>query len=733
MSLACWRRGHKGIFRRPFLHHNIVFSGSSQRSRLGCGRSTHFSHRLPFHKFATSQQPSRPITMPEYPGWQRNLRYVLQNDAEKLQETGVFPMGIHHGCYGCWSEMLTLREVAMILILEQLTDKPDWHIKIFDPTIIEKWTEEALAWPNEDLWKRTSNFPSHYFQDETSRSYLPTIPDQILDRPSLEFVIRELQQKAGYFQRTGIIPSLDASHSVAKSDTLVDQDLRLALRSAFDRLKADQASHPDWHPNTNDIVQDLVHPSMYPLVYGRSLFLPDEVVGVDDAVEKWAGKGEPIPKFPAEDNQNTSFGVVPPHYWSDTYQWLPANLRFTDEGGVKFTSYINNLHPSHRGIYTAVEKLVDVAIPLWDQCLRRHSGPRYRYQGPVQRHGAGQVEPRIQPDDPDDDTPGKWDPSWEDFEEQEKLAGRTSDEEDWVTRDRWTDIRIPLQSSVPPFSPITYDPNPSKSLRSQFKSSGLQVIVKMASIELTPEKPEFSPGQWHVEGQMNEHIVATALYYLDSENITESHLEFRTLTDQDNCPVGQDAYHWMESIYGAKLGGGDGSSCVQNYGSVVTREGRLLAFPNVFQHRVSGFKLADASKPGHRRFIALWLVDPLTRIISTANVPPQQAEWWAESVFGPQGENLLGSKIPPELAQLLRERNIGREQLDKAFAEGKITGQGKLPPEVLEMVRGHMGEGLSMSRDEAERHRLELMKERTGVEQESEEHRLQETYNFCEH
>jgi hypothetical protein len=39
---------------------------------------------------------------------------------------------------------------------------------------------------------------------------------------------------------------------------------------------------------------------------------------------------------------------------------------------------------------------------------------------------------------------------------------------------------------------------PSKSLRDYFQDRGLQVIVKMATIELTPDKPEFQQGSWHV-------------------------------------------------------------------------------------------------------------------------------------------------------------------------------------------------------------------------------------------
>lgn len=37
-----------------------------------------------------------------------------------------------------------------------------------------------------------------------------------------------------------------------------------------------------------------------------------------------------------------------------------------------------------------------------------------------------------------------------------------------------------------------------ESIREKFKDSGLQVIVKMATIELTPEKPDFPMGGWHV-------------------------------------------------------------------------------------------------------------------------------------------------------------------------------------------------------------------------------------------
>ncbi|KAH8064371.1 DUF4246-containing protein [Aureococcus anophagefferens] len=61
----------------------------------------------------------------------------------------------------------------------------------------------------------------------------------------------------------------------------------------------------------------------------------------------------------------------------------------------------------------------------------------------------------------------------------------------------------------------------------RFAGRRLQVIVKLQTIELTPERPEYAGGAWHVEGTRNERIVATAIHYLECENISESRLAFR--------------------------------------------------------------------------------------------------------------------------------------------------------------------------------------------------------------
>ncbi|KAB8227601.1 uncharacterized protein BDW43DRAFT_316654 [Aspergillus alliaceus] len=104
------------------------------------------------------------------------------------------------------------------------------------------------------------------------------------------------------------------------------------------------------------------------------------------------------------------------------------------------------------------------------------------------------------------------------------------DEEDY--RDRVSIWEKSMRAVQQP-EPKTFSPKDIRclDLRKDYKDKGLQVIVRITSIELTPEKPTYEGGSWHVEDQMNEHICATALYYFSSYNITDSRLAFRQESD----------------------------------------------------------------------------------------------------------------------------------------------------------------------------------------------------------
>lgn len=511
-------------------------------------------------------------------------------------------------------------------------------------------------------------------------------------------------------------------------------ELHESLRSAFQKLKDDQADSPDWHPNTNETVQDLVHPSMYPLVYGQSRVVREELVGVSNSIKQWSGKGDVIEK-PAPPSP-TVWGNIPKYFgghlkefWSDTYQWLPANVAFQEDGTVKFTSYINNLHPvKYASVYRTIEELIATALPMWDQCLAED-----------ETEGAGRTESRMPfPDEVADDNPENWIPpdldayndtpiNFDDYPDADVDSDMDEEEKNGV---KWEILRIPRIPEVPLEIIGSYAPEEDTKLCNKFRDSGLQVIVKMASIELTPEKPDFPAGGWHVEGQMNEHIAGTALYYVDSENVTSNHISFRVQTDdglKDEVEHPQGEFRWMEHIFGHSL---TAESALQSYGNVETQQGRLLAFPNVFHHRVSPFSLVDKTKPGHRRFIALWLVDPHQRIISTANVPPQQRDWWVDSILGDNEESRSAamSKIPPEVLELMKEGTSSFDHLK--------THPGELPPEMMEIIRGYFNDGdhgVPMSVEEAEEHRRQLMEVRGAFGNEANDYWRFRTYNFCEH
>jgi len=101
----------------------------------------------------------------------------------------------------------------------------------------------------------------------------------------------------------------------------------------------------------------------------------------------------------------------------------------------------------------------------------------------------------------------------------------------WERRKQWyrQTWQLVLPEPLGPFAPL---PEPAKfNLKGRYAKRGLQIIVKLANIKPTPEKPEYKGGSWHVEGQMvslssefpievsekqslqNEHIVTTSHYY----------------------------------------------------------------------------------------------------------------------------------------------------------------------------------------------------------------------------
>lgn len=173
-----------------------------------------------------------------------------------------------------------------------------------------------------------------------------------------------------------MIAVLDSEWAVVKSDSIIPTDLKEELKNAIAPLEDVPANTKDWHPGSNEQVLDLVHPSLFPLIYGRSRILPTGTIALDDCIRA-AGKGEIVP-IPSEDDcklgQKTHWlsyhGTGTTDYWSNRFQWLPSNVAFSGNDSVEITSYINNLHPvHHKSIYPVIEKFIAKSVPAWDLVL----------------------------------------------------------------------------------------------------------------------------------------------------------------------------------------------------------------------------------------------------------------------------------------------------------------------------------------------------------------------------
>ena len=310
-----------------------------------------------------------------------------------------------------------------------------------------------------------------------------------------------------------MIPTLDLDAAVIKSDIAISSELKQALRIGAALLEDIPERLRDWHPGSDGKVLDLVHPSLFPLVYGRSRVLLSGSVELQQCMS-YIGKGKIAPtpddvEVSVIDRSNYITGIwrnTRPKFWSKAFQWLPCDVGFTGDE-VKITSYINNLHPRlHTNLYSVIEDFITKSIPLWNLTL---SSTRARR------------EARIPHEYTDYDFPLGHKPP--------KEIG-----DDWEARENWMRANRILQRPEPRgFEPYRRPVDEQVNLRKDFAEQGLQVIVKLANIQLTTEKPSYDGGSWHVEGQLNERICATSLYYYDSENITDTYLAFRHRTNEE--------------------------------------------------------------------------------------------------------------------------------------------------------------------------------------------------------
>ncbi|OQR80883.1 hypothetical protein ACHHYP_17091 [Achlya hypogyna] len=380
------------------------------------------------------------------------------------------------------------------------------------------------------------------------------------------------------------------AHGVFVSDALVGSALLANLQAQIAPLEAAAEARGDFHPHSQQQVLDVVHPSLYCAVYGRTKCARAAGAIVGDRVLSWqqlARRREDV---------------------SSTFQWLPTPVTVDGTGAVTFRSYVNNLPPAHTELTGSLEALMGRMLPLFEAALAtKATVPNMRvphkssFRFTKKAHAQQVYTAETGTSDYDSD-------AFDDFFAA-LYPGDGSGPEPPVC--------------IPPLATTFVPPPPTPVV--PLLNRDLHVIVKIATIRLTPAAPTYAGGAWHVEGMENESIVATGILYYDVDNITESRLGFRQVLDaEDAFSFWNHDETGLESVYGVRNGE---SLNVQDTGFVAAVPGRIVVFPNFLQHRVDGFELRDPTRAGERKIVAFFLVNPSHAVISTAHVPPQQAEW----------------------------------------------------------------------------------------------------------
>ena len=167
--------------------------------------------------------------------------------------------------------------------------------QIFDDEIRARWKAEALAAPGRDVTESMA-----------------------------EWCMEELKYKATRFggMPGGAIKVYNGD--VVKSDTAVPHSIKAKLQAAVKPLEDVPSWEKDWHPGSDEKVLDLVHPSLFPVVYGRTRALGKGrgFAMLENCIAR-SGEGDVL-----KEQQEVSDGR-----YSANYQWLPCEVDISGDDG----------------------------------------------------------------------------------------------------------------------------------------------------------------------------------------------------------------------------------------------------------------------------------------------------------------------------------------------------------------------------------------------------------------
>ncbi|KAF9245641.1 hypothetical protein BU15DRAFT_85367 [Melanogaster broomeanus] len=511
----------------------------------------------------------------------------------------------------------TVTDLAMSRFSAFIRRENNWWNHLHDPDVRARWTTEGLA----HTWTvRAPSSEIEVWLSESQEGELLWIVEYVLSELDGYARLRDVQHEC----------QVSCYERIWESDSLLSDAAAADFNSSITALRAPQEGAE------NELTHSILDPSLHCLIFGRTLAY--------DPSNPQLLRVEPPPI--AFDPENTS--AVSKHR-----AYLPTDFAVSPSGTVEATSYINNLHPRCKPLYTRFEDILSGCIPLFEHVLtdlHRENVLEPRIKGP-----ASSLSVLDEPEPPEFNAD---DLGWANYESKKR---------------RWWMSWPVLLPDVPP-SGYTGGLEARRHIV-RLRDRSLQVIFHVFETRLHPGGPPYEGSEWHVQGMGNERIVACAYYYASvvcsQENITGNTLEFRTAVKSPQ-PFHSGHREAMRQLWGLT----DNDHCHQFLGSVPVRGKLCIAFPNIYQHKHTGFSLLDPSRPGHQRVVGIFLVDPdIQPIPSTTRVPPQQKSWvrWCieeRKLFAVE----LVDKIMSETEGLMdaREADIVRKDMLEERASFRI-------------------------------------------------------------
>ncbi|KAE9388782.1 hypothetical protein BT96DRAFT_1025294 [Gymnopus androsaceus JB14] len=523
------------------------------------------------------------------------------------------------------------------------------------------------------------------------------------------------------------------------SDNLVPASVHQELVRELDALAAKQPR--DYHPGSFGKVQNLIHPSLYPYVAGLTPTSSPDIK---------------LPPTVGDDGtfQTELFNNLDTQIFSSAYAWIPSVFKVSPDGtDVHIDSYINGLGDREEfpGLFRVLEKMFLLSLPHFEKTMEQSA----KYS-PKESQSVIRWKTRMEFVNKHEGSITK--EMWEKF-----LASHANewDAQKLLERQAREDLHGQEKATKESF----YDLGDEFVASKTYKGKELKVIVKAANYTLAPGREH--EGSWHMEGMPHERIVASVIYYYDTDSaIEDKGLSFRKFRDpeHDFPAVDEDqtyrhedfrfSFHKddeeeaEESIYAEE-------DYVDNYpsdweieldeegnrhpvntssfpafielGTVPTTNfnsgisngtGRMLSFPNWLQNRSKTPPIA-AKVLQQEKFSVSSLSTTPSQTIASVTMDSLSTGFWGMNV-------LTTSQIPMQIRKCNEPTFLALLPLISA----QLTKGTPLPPELVAIIWEYVSAG-TMTREEAEGHRLKLMNDRKVDPRHSGD--WDGTYSLCEH